>query len=92
MSGQPFFAYITGSMTTWRGWYCRSLPATACMQAVAGKLRQYQPRHVVIDPVMYAKNGCPLMKPDAVGAAVSVTVLAAVGRTGALGRLEGSLR
>ena len=28
----------------------------------------------------------------AVGAAVSVTVLAALGRTGALGRLEGSLR
>lgn len=46
------------------------LSTPACMQAVAGKLRQYQPRHVVIDPVMYAKNGCPLMKPDAVGALI----------------------
>lgn len=46
------------------------LSTPACMQAVAGKLRQYQPGHVVIDPVMYAKNGCPLMKPDAVGALI----------------------
>ena len=30
-----------------------------CMEAVAEKLRQYRPKHVVIDPVMYAKNGCP---------------------------------
>lgn len=43
------------------------LSTPACMQAVAGRLRQYRPRHVVIDPVMYAKNGCPLMAPDAVG-------------------------
>lgn len=43
------------------------LSTPACMRAVAGKLRQYQPRYVVIDPVMYAKNGCPLMHPDAVG-------------------------
>lgn len=46
------------------------LSTPACMQAVAGKLRQYQPQHVVIDPVMYAKNGCPLMNPDAVGALI----------------------
>ena len=31
-----------------------------CMAAVAGKLRQYHPANLVIDPVMYAKNGCPL--------------------------------
>ncbi|CAH0122171.1 Hydroxymethylpyrimidine/phosphomethylpyrimidine kinase [Paenibacillus sp. CECT 9249] len=37
-----------------------------CMEAVAGKLKQYAPRHVVIDPVMYAKNGCPLMNPNAI--------------------------
>ena len=43
------------------------LSTPACMQAVARKLRQYQPQHVVIDPVMYAKNGAPLMNPDAVG-------------------------
>lgn len=37
----------------------------ACMEAVAAKLREYAPRHVVIDPVMLAKNGCPLMEPAA---------------------------
>ncbi len=37
-----------------------------CMEAVAEKLRQYHPEHVVIDPVMYAKNGCPLMDPGSV--------------------------
>ena len=36
------------------------------MEAVAEKLRQYRPKHVVIDPVMYAKNGCPLMDPGSV--------------------------
>ena len=46
------------------------LSTPPCMQAVARKLRQYQPRHVVIDPVMYAKNGAPLMNPDAVGALI----------------------
>lgn len=46
------------------------LSTPACMQAVAQKLRQYQPPHVVIDPVMYAKNGAPLMNPDAVGALI----------------------
>lgn len=37
-----------------------------CMEAVAAKLKQYAARHVVVDPVMYAKNGCPLMNPDAI--------------------------
>nr|WP_297278897.1 bifunctional hydroxymethylpyrimidine kinase/phosphomethylpyrimidine kinase [uncultured Butyricicoccus sp.] len=46
------------------------LSTPTCMQAVAQKLRQYQPPHVVIDPVMYAKNGAPLMNPDAVGALI----------------------
>ena len=46
------------------------LSTPACMQAVAQKLRQYQLPHVVIDPVMYAKNGAPLMNPDAVGALI----------------------
>ncbi len=44
------------------------LSTPECMKAVARKLRQYKPEHIVIDPVMYAKNGCPLMNPDAVGA------------------------
>lgn len=38
-----------------------------CMETVARKLREYAPAHVVIDPVMVAKNGCPLMDPDSVG-------------------------
>ena len=41
------------------------LSTPICMRAVAGKLRQYKPKNVVIDPVMYAKNGSPLMAPDA---------------------------
>lgn len=37
-----------------------------CMEAVAGKLKQYAPANIILDPVMYAKNGCPLMNPDAI--------------------------
>lgn len=33
---------------------------------MAAKLRQYRPAHVVVDPVMTAKNGCPLIDPAAV--------------------------
>ena len=36
------------------------------MLAVAGKLRQWRPQSVVVDPVMYAKNGCALMDPQAI--------------------------
>ncbi|MCL6609908.1 MAG: bifunctional hydroxymethylpyrimidine kinase/phosphomethylpyrimidine kinase [Peptococcaceae bacterium] len=43
------------------------LSKSHCMEAVARKLREYKPENVVIDPVMYAKNGCPLMDPGAVG-------------------------
>jgi hydroxymethylpyrimidine/phosphomethylpyrimidine kinase len=46
------------------------LSSPECMRAVAEKLRQYKPRNVVIDPVMYAKNGCPLMNPDSIGALI----------------------
>ncbi|MEG2203920.1 MAG: bifunctional hydroxymethylpyrimidine kinase/phosphomethylpyrimidine kinase, partial [Oscillospiraceae bacterium] len=42
------------------------LSTPQCMEAVAKKLRQYAPRNIVIDPVMYAKNGCALMNPNAV--------------------------
>ena len=35
------------------------------MRAVAGKLLQYAPANVVIDPVMLAKGGCALMRPEA---------------------------
>lgn len=36
-----------------------------CMEAVARKLKEYRPANVVVDPVMYAKNGYPLMEPEA---------------------------
>ena len=42
------------------------LSGPSCMEAVSGRLRRYKPRNVVIDPVMYAKNGCPLMDPAAI--------------------------
>jgi hydroxymethylpyrimidine/phosphomethylpyrimidine kinase len=41
------------------------LSRAVTMTAVAGKLREYRPAWVVTDPVMYAKNGAPLMDPDA---------------------------
>lgn len=40
------------------------LSQSVCMKAVARKLREYRPQNIVIDPVMVAKNGCPLMQPD----------------------------
>lgn len=50
------------------------LSTPVCMRAVAGKLKRYAPKNVVVDPVMYAKNGCPLMDPGAVGALIEVIV------------------
>lgn len=41
------------------------LPDSACMEAVACRLREYRPRNVVTDPVMEAKDGCALMHPEA---------------------------
>jgi hydroxymethylpyrimidine/phosphomethylpyrimidine kinase len=41
-----------------------SCPET--MLAVAEKLRVIKPANVVLDPVMFAKNGCPLMAETAV--------------------------
>lgn len=45
-----------------------------CMAAVAKKLREYHPANVVVDPVMYAKNGCPLMDPNSVEALISTII------------------
>lgn len=50
------------------------LSSPACMRAVSGKLAQYCPPHMVIDPVMFAKNGDALMDPASVGALIE-TVL-----------------
>lgn len=50
------------------------LSSPACMQAVAKKLKEYDPRNVVIDPVMYAKNGCPLMDPGAIDTLIGTII------------------
>ncbi|MDR1622524.1 MAG: bifunctional hydroxymethylpyrimidine kinase/phosphomethylpyrimidine kinase [Synergistaceae bacterium] len=50
------------------------LSSAACMEAVAGKLRHYKPKNVVVDPVMYAKNGCPLMDPHAIDALIATII------------------
>jgi len=47
------------------------LPGSACMKVVADRLRKYKPRNIVIDPVMTAKDGCPLMKSDSMDALIS---------------------
>ena len=41
------------------------------MLAVAGKLRQLKPCNVVVDPVMYAKNGAALMEKSAIRTLIS---------------------
>ncbi len=48
------------------------LSTPQCMEAVAEKLIQYKPKNIVIDPVMYAKNGCALMQPEAVDTLIKV--------------------
>ncbi len=50
------------------------LSTPVCMNAVAEKLAQYHPQNVVIDPVMYAKNGCPLMDPTAVDTLIKTII------------------
>ncbi len=37
------------------------LSSAECMEIVAEKMKRYRPENIVIDPVMYAKNGSPLM-------------------------------
>ena len=44
------------------------LSSEICMKAVAEKLRRYKPKYTVIDPVMVAKGGHALMKPEALEA------------------------
>ncbi|MDR2528183.1 MAG: bifunctional hydroxymethylpyrimidine kinase/phosphomethylpyrimidine kinase [Synergistaceae bacterium] len=50
------------------------LSGPLCMKAVAGKLRQYASANVVIDPVMYAKNGSPLMDPSAIDELIGTVI------------------
>lgn len=50
------------------------LSSEECMRAVAGKLLEYKADKVVIDPVMFAKNGSPLMNPDSIGTLIKIIV------------------
>jgi hydroxymethylpyrimidine/phosphomethylpyrimidine kinase len=50
------------------------LSGSACMRTVAKKLIQYRPKNVVIDPVMYAKNGSPLMDPGAINTLIETII------------------
>lgn len=50
------------------------LSSPECMEIVAKKLRQYQPKHIIIDPVMYAKNGCPLMQETSIDTLISTII------------------
>jgi hydroxymethylpyrimidine/phosphomethylpyrimidine kinase len=50
------------------------LSCTETMLAVAGKLREWKPLNIVVDPVMYAKNGSALMDPGAVDTLLSSVV------------------
>lgn len=50
------------------------LSGPASMEAVVAKLRQYNPGNIVIDPVMMAKNGCPLMNPDAISTLIKLII------------------
>lgn len=43
-----------------------------CMEVVAKKLGEYKPKNIVIDPVMYAKNGSPLMDPNSIDTLIKV--------------------
>jgi len=47
------------------------LSCSETMLAVVGKLREWKPRNIVIDPVMYAKNGSSLMAPSAIDTLIS---------------------
>ena len=44
------------------------------MLAVAEKIREWKPKNVVVDPVMYAKNGCALMDPMAIDSLIAQVV------------------
>lgn len=50
------------------------LSTPECMIAVAEKLKQYKPKHVIIDPVMYAKNGCALMHENSIDTLISTII------------------
>ena len=44
------------------------------MFTVADKIREWKPKNIVVDPVMYAKNGCALMDPAAIDTLIAEVV------------------
>lgn len=40
------------------------IPSASIMKLVARKIKRYGPNHVIVDPVMYSKDGTPLMRED----------------------------
>ena len=44
------------------------LSSVAIVEAVSARLRKYQPRNLVVDPVMVAKSGHALLQPEAIEA------------------------
>ena len=50
------------------------LSTPQCMEMVAAKLRAYAPANVVVDPVMYAKNGCALMDPGSIDTLIATII------------------
>ena len=50
------------------------LSTSSCMEAIAEKLIEYKPKNIVVDPVMYAKNGCPLMELSAIDTLIKTII------------------
>jgi len=44
------------------------------MLTVVSKLKEWKPRNIVIDPVMYAKNGCALMEESAINTLIEEVI------------------
>lgn len=51
-----------------------------CMKTVAEQMKHYKPLHIVVDPVMYAKNGCPLMDPREVYEELGIDISSLTGK------------
>ncbi|MDE6967568.1 MAG: bifunctional hydroxymethylpyrimidine kinase/phosphomethylpyrimidine kinase [Clostridia bacterium] len=50
------------------------LSSPECINAVYEKLLEYKPNNIVVDPVMYAKNGCPLMPESSIAVLLKTIV------------------
>lgn len=50
------------------------LSNTQSMNVVVEQMKYYKPAYIVVDPVMYAKNGCPLMEPRAIDTLIETVI------------------